>query len=516
MNRRDTCLAATFLAAFAVPLSAATCESLSSLSLPGTTIIMAQKVGAGEFNPPAGRGGGRGPNYKELPAFCRVQASVKPMADSDIRIEVWMPVENWNGRFEGTGNGGWAGSIGLGPLATALERGYAVAATDTGHTGGSAAFAIDHPEQLIDFEWRSIHEMTVKGKAITSAFYGGSSSGGGPDLKYSYFSGCSTGGRQALKEAQRFPADYDGIIVGDPGAYSTVQVIRQVAVWQEAHKTEGSLIPAEKLTVLHRAVLDQCDALDGVKDGVLENPRLCKFDPTIIECKGADAPSCLTAAQVETARAIYTSPKNARTGEEIFFGYEPGSELGWESGEKQPLGFAVDVLRFALFKDPKWDPATANYDTDVATALKVGGELFDARDPDIRTFLARGGKLLMYHGWTDPGIPPSVSLTYYQSVLSKLGNIRNLNDDVRLFMVPGMNHCGGGDGPDEFDMLSAIDEWRGKSKAPVRIVAEHRTNNVVDRSRPLCPYPQAAVYKGTGSTNEAQNFSCASQKNTPK
>lgn len=508
MHRLNPFLAATILSAVAFPLTAATCESLSSLKLPGTTITLAQKVGAGEFTPPAGRGGGgRGPNYKELPAFCRVQASLKPTPDSDIGIEVWLPLENWNGRFEGTGNGGWAGSIGLGPLATSLKRGYAVAATDTGHTGSSAAFTIDHPEKLIDFEWRSIHEMTLKGKAITTAFYNGTG-----DLKYSYFSGCSTGGRQALKEAQRFPTDYDGIIVGDPGAYTTVQVVRQVAVWQAAHKTEGSMIPTEKLAMLHRAVLDQCDTFDGVKDGVLENPRRCKFDPKTIECKGPDAPSCLTTAQVETARAIYASPKNPRTGKDIFFGYEPGSELGWESGMKQPLGFAVDVLRFGIFMDAKWDPATVNYDADVATALKVGGEPLDARDPDVNKFVARGGKLLMYHGWTDPGIPPSVSLTYYQAALGKLDHSRNANDDIRLFMVPGMNHCGGGDGPNEFDTLTAIEQWREKSKAPTQMVAEHRTNGAVDRSRPLCPYPQVAIYKGTGTTDEAQNFSCAVSK----
>jgi feruloyl esterase len=501
-------LVVLFLAVPALPLSAATCESLSSLSLPDTTILLAQKVGAGEFIPPAGGGGGgRETNYKELPAFCRFQATVKPTADSDIRIEVWMPLEKWNGRFEGTGNGAWAGNIGLPALAASLKRGYAVASTDTGHTGGSADFVIGHPEKLIDFEYRSIHEMTVKGKAIVSAFYEGSG-----HLKYSYFSGCSTGGRQALKEAQRFPTDYDGIIVGDPAAYNTVQVVRQVAVWQAAHKTEGSMIPTGKLAMLHKAVLDQCDALDGVKDGVLENPRRCRFDPKVVECKGQDAPSCLTAAQMETARAMYTSPKNPRTGKEIFFGYEPGSELAWPRLMEQPLGYAVDVLRFAIFKDPKWDPATVNYDSDVATALKVGSESFDARDPDIRPFLTRGAKLLMYHGWTDSAIPPAASLTYYQAVIEKLENIKKANDEVRLFMVPGMNHCNGGDGPDEFDALTAIEQWRENGKAPTQIVAEHRTNGAVDRSRPLCPYPQVAIYKGSGSTDEAQNFACAAQK----
>jgi len=508
MNKRNTCLAATILAATALSLSAATCESLSALSLPDTIIKRAQTVGTGAFTPPVGRGGnGRGPNYKELPAFCRVQASLKPTTDSDIRIEVWMPLENWNGRFEGTGNGGWAGNIGLPALAAALKRGYAVAGTDTGHTGGSGSFAVGHPEKLIDFEYRSIHEMTVKGKAITSAFYAGSG-----DLKYSYFSGCSTGGRQALKEAQRFPADYDGIIVGDPAAFNSIQMIREVAVSQAGHKTEGSFIPAEKLAALHKAVLDQCDALDGVKDGLLENPRRCKFDLKSIQCKDQDGPSCLTAAQVETAWAIYTSPKNPRTGKDIFFGYELGSELSWENPQKKPSGFAVDMLHFAILMDPNRDLSTINYDSDVTTALKLAGESLDARNPDIGPFLTRGGKLLMYHGWTDPGVPPSVSLTYYQSVMNKLNNIKNLNDDVRLFMAPGMNHCGGGEGPNEFDTLTALEQWRQDGKAPTQIVAEHRTDGVVDRTRPLCPYPQVAVYQGSGSTNEAQNFTCSARK----
>lgn len=281
--------AAALLAACAgsATASAATCESLSSLALPDTTITSTQTVAAGEFHPPvpAGRAGrGGGPNYKDLPAFCRVLAAVRPSSDSDIKVEVWLPLENWNGKFEGTANGGWAGNIGEAALAGALRRGYASGATDTGHEGGNASFALGHPEKMIDFQYRAIHEMSVKGKAITSAFYGDNS------LKYAYFVGCSTGGKQALKEAQRFPADYDAIVAGDPASYTTHMAIQQVGIALAVHKDDASYIPPQKYPAIHKAALEQCDAFDGVKDGVIENPLKCKFDPKVLECKGEDSP----------------------------------------------------------------------------------------------------------------------------------------------------------------------------------------------------------------------------------
>jgi feruloyl esterase len=487
-----------------VPASAATCESLTSLTLPNTTVTLAELVPAGAFNPPAGRGGRGAQNYKDLPAFCRVLATARPTSDSEIGIEVWMPADNWNGKFEGTANGNWAGAIGEPALAAALRRGYASAATDTGHKGGNGAeFTVGHPEKLIDFQYRAIHEMTTEGKAIVNAFYG-------EGLRYSYFVGCSTGGKQALKEAQRFPADYDAIIAGDPANYTTHMAIQQVGVALAVHKDEASEIPAEKYPLIHKAALDACDALDGVKDGVIENPTRCKFDPKVLECKGEDSSSCLTAPQVEAARKIYAAPKNPRTGKEIFPGLEPGSEMGWAGlAGKDAFGYAMNWLIYGVFKDPKWDYKTLNFDSDVALSEKTGGDAEDANDPNIKPFISRGGKLLMYHGWADPLIAPRNTVNYYQAVLAKLDSVRNLRDDVRLFMVPGMLHCAGGDGPNTFDTLAALEDWRENGKAPEKIIASHMTNGVADRTRPLCPFPQVATYKGSGSTDQAENFVCA-------
>jgi feruloyl esterase len=489
----------------AVPAFAASCESLASLSLPNTTVTLAQLVPAGAFSPPApeGRGGRGGPNYKDLPAFCRVLATARPTGDSEIKIEVWMPAENWNGKFEGTANGNWAGNIGRAALAGALRRGYAAAATDTGHEGGGATFVQGHPEKLIDFQYRGIHEMTTDGKLIVNAFYAN-------PLRYSYFVGCSTGGKQALKEAQRFPADYDGIVSGDPANFTTHMAIQQVGIALAVHKDQASEIPAEKYPLIHKAALDACDALDGVTDGVIENPMRCKFDPKVLECQAADSPSCLTAPQVEAARKIYAPAKNSRTGKEIFPGLEPGSEMGWDGlAGKDAFDYATNWLRYGVFKDPKWDYKTLNFDGDVTLSEKAGGDAEDANDPNIKPFISRGGKLLMYHGWADPLIAPRNTVEYYQAVLAKLDSVKNVRDSVKLFMVPGMLHCGGGDGPNTFDTLTALEQWRENGKGPEKITASHMNGGAVDRTRPLCPFPQVAAYKGSGSTDQAENFVCA-------
>jgi pimeloyl-ACP methyl ester carboxylesterase len=496
----------TVLAFHARPVAAATCESLLSLSLPNTTVTAAQAVAAGAYVPPAGRGGaaagrggpGRGNAFADLPAFCRVAATLKPSSDSDIKMELWMPATGWNGKFVVPGNGGFAGAIAPAGLATNLRNGYAVATTDTGHEGGSGAFMLDHPERLTDFADRAIHETAVKGKAIAAAFYGN-----GPRL--SYFNGCSTGGRQALTAAQRFPDDFDGIVAGAPAIYASHQSAGQIWIWQATHKDEASYLTPAKLAVLHDASVAKCDALDGVKDGVLEDPTRCAFDPKVVQCKDADGPSCLTAPQVEAARRIYAGAKSPH-GEQIFSGLFPGSELGWAaSAGAVPVGYAADVYKYVVFRDGKWDPMTLNYDSDIAKADKVVGQL-TAIDPDLSRLL-RHGKLLMYHGWSDPGIPPGYSPEYYKNVLAKT-KVKNLRDAVRLFMVPGMGHCGGGDGTSTFDMLAALDQWVEKGKAPDQIPASRVKDGVTDRTRPLCPYPQVATYKGSGSIDEAANFVC--------
>jgi len=491
------------------------CENLKGLQLPDTTITSAEVVAAGAFalpEPGTGRGAAdEAAAVKSLPAFCRVAATLKPSTDSDIKIEVWLPTSNWNRKFEAVGNGGWRGSVSYTSLTTgkqaasmvdALKRGYVTASTDTGHAGGSASFAQGHPEKVIDFAYRSEHEMTVKAKAIVNAFYGG-------PAQFSYWNGCSAGGRQALKEAQKYPDDFNGIVAGSPGADWTGRAAAALRVAQALHKDDASDIPPEKYRAVHAAVLAACDALDGAKDGLLENPKRCAFDPKVLQCKDADAASCLTPAQVEAARQIYSSitePKSKRA----IGGLEPGSELGWATwGGPQPLGIALDHFRFLVFNDPNWDYTTFDFNRDLARADEIDRAAINALDPNLKPFFDRGGKLIQFHGWSDPQISPESSVAYYNSVARRMGGTAVLQPSYRLFMAPGMAHCGGGEGPNSFDALSALEEWVERGKAPDQIVASHSTNGAVDRTRPLCPYPQVAHYNGSGSLDDAGSFACA-------
>jgi len=488
--------------------AAAACDTLASLTLPNTTITSAQLVAAGEFRLPANPGGGGPPLARadDLPAFCRVAATLKPSADSDIKIEVWMPAANWNGKFQGVGNGGWSGAISYGPLGAALRRGYAAGSTDTGHAGGSGSFALGHPEKLTDFAYRAVHEMTVKAKAIVAAFYGS-----GP--RSSYWTGCSSGGKQGLKEAQRFPADYDGIVAGAPANFWTHLMASGNWIGHATLKDPASYIPREKYAVVHKAALDACDALDGVKDGLIEDPVRCRFDPKTLLCTGGDDPACLTAPQVEAARKIYTGAINSRTAKEIFPGLEPGSELGWAPMAGGPDAFPItaDHFKYVVFKDPSWDFRTLNFDRDVELADKldnIDGGLLNATDPNMKEFFGRRGKLLLYHGWNDQLIAPRNTINYYKNVVGAAGGPAKAADSVRLFMVPGMTHCAGGEGPSSFDALSAMEQWVETGKAPNEIVASHMTGGVADRTRPLCSYPLVAQYKGTGSVDDAASFVC--------
>lgn len=468
----------------AVPAAAASCESLGALSVPHTTIALAQSVAVGQFTPPGRGGPGGGVVFRTLPAFCRIAATLQPVANSAIQIEVWMPASGWNGKLQSVGNGAWAGSISYPAMATALAAGYATTSTDTGHTGNNATFVVGHPEKLVDFAYRSVHEMTVAAKAIAASFYGN-----GPAR--SYFNGCSTGGRQALTEAQRFPNDYDGIVAGAAANYPTHLQGAQVWTAQVSHQDEAGYIPPDKYPPLHSAALQACDALDGVKDGVLEDPTRCHFEPSV-----------LTPQQAQVARKIYAGPPN-------FPGLEPGSELGWDTlSGPQPLSLANETYQYLVFQDPSWDYRKFDPVRDVAQAEKMIGPIMDAIDPNLRPFFGHGGKLLMYHGWADPGIAPLNSVHYYSSVVDTLGGAAKTKDSVRLFMVPGMGHCRGGDGTDTFDPVAALDQWVTKGQAPDQIVASHSTKGAIDKTRPLCPYPQVATYKGSGDTNTAANFAC--------
>ena len=522
MKLIDVILAGMLLTVLTSPASAAvTCESLSSLSLPETTITMAQMVAAGALTlatplPAAGaRGGLAFVSAKDLPEFCRVAAITKPSKDSEIKFEVWMPASNWNGRFMGLGNGAMAGSISYGSMAAALSRGYAASSTDTGHegTGPDGSFALGHREKVIDYAYRAVHEITVKAKLIVAAYYGRAP-------KFSYWSGCSTGGRQALVEAQRFPADYDGIVAGAPAINLTHMQAASVWKAQAIRKNPGGLVSPSKLLLLHDAVLAACDARDGVKDGLLEDPRLCDFDPKILECKGDDRPDCLTAAQVTVVHAFYGATKNPRTGEQIFPGMVLGSELGWSSDVGRMYADPPDItrtlatayLRYAVFQNPNWDYMTFDFDSMMTLADRIDDGVTKATDPNLRDFFHRGGKLLQYHGWTDPSISPLNSINYYNSVLDFMGGPPNVRDSYRLFMAPGMDHCGGGDGPNTFDSIHAIEEWVEAGKQLDHIVASRIRDGKAERTRPLCPYPQVATYRGTGSTDDAGNFSCSVPK----
>jgi feruloyl esterase len=485
----------------ATPAFSVSCESLATLALENAKITSAELVPAGQFSAPDQRRPAGAPDpYKSLPEFCRVSATLTPSADSDIKVEIWLPTANWNGKFQAVGNGGWAGVISYSAMAAALRDGYATASTDTGHSSQGAAFVLGHPEKLADFSWRSEHDMTVKAKTVIDRFYGS-----GP--KESYWNGCSTGGRQALKEAQKFPNDYNGIIAGDPANRTTLSLWIAFAVL----KDPASYIPPSKYPLIHQAAIAACDELDGLKDGLISEPTKCKFDPSVLLCKDGDAPTCLTAPQVAAAKKFYSPPLNSRTGEALSDPLNPGTELGWGGNAlgPDPNANILDHYRYVVFKDANWDWRTFNFDSDVTRSELPENNTMNATDPNLQPFFAHGGKLLLYQGWSDPRVPALQTIGYYQSVIDAIGGNAKASNSIRLFVAPGMDHCSGGDGPNVFDKIDALNEWVEQGKAPDELIASHLTNGKVDRTRPLCPYPQVAKYKGTGSIDEAANFVCA-------
>ena len=480
---------------------AATCEDLASIALPNTTVTEAQTVASGAFTPP-GRGGRGGAAFASLPSFCRVAITLKPTPQSDIKAEVWLPSAGWNGKLQVVGNGAWAGSISYPAMATAVAAGYVAASTDTGHIGG-AENATRHKEVLTDFAHRAVHETTAAAKKVINSLYGAAP-------KLSYFNGCSTGGRQALTAAQRYPDDFDGIIAGDPAIHGLDLALGQIWYSQAMTKTPESTIPRDKLTLMHKAVLDACDGNDGAKDGVLENPQACRFDPKVLACAAGTSAeagaTCLTPAQVEAAQKVYGGATNSK-GKALFPGLELGSEGGWTP---TPVGYAVDVYKYVIHKDPAWNPNTLDVERHDSLKTQDEVKLLDASNPDLASFFRSNGKLLMYHGWSDPGIPARASVNYYDAARAKAG--RAAAESLRLFMVPGMGHCGGGDGVTSFDFVSELDKWVTTGKAPATMPASRVQAGKVERTRPLCAYPQFAVYKGKGDVNDAASFECRASK----
>jgi feruloyl esterase len=487
--------------------SAASCASLSERSLPATKITVAQAVTAGSFVPP-----GTTNTIPNLPPFCRVAGEIAPTADSRILFEVWMPLENWNGKFAGVGNGGWAGIISFGPLGDQLRRGYATASTNTGHEAApgvnAARFAFEKPEQLIDFAYRSQHETAVRAKTIVQAFYGKAA-------ERSYFIGCSSGGYQGLMEAQRFPGDYDGIVAGAPANNWTRLMAGDLDGVLAVLRDPASNLPPPAMSLLHRGALAACDATDGVVDGVLDDPRRCKFDPAKLTCPANQASaSCLTPAQVEAARRVYGGLRDPNTGAQLYPGLVPGSEPFWPHRDPaNPFAIPVSHYKWLVFADPNWDWKTFDFsDRDDFQAHQKAEAKFapimNATNPDLREFHKRGGKLLQWHGWNDQLIAPQNSIDYYESVRTLFGPGTDVQSFYRLFMAPGMAHCSGGTGPNTFDMQSALEQWVERGVAPDQVIATRALNGIVDRARPLCPYPKVAAYKGSGDTNDAANFSC--------
>ena len=485
------------------------CEDLARAAPPGARITVSEMRTAGAFAIPAG-GGGFGPSSLTLPRFCRVAATLSPTPDSEIRMELWLPAR-WNGKFLMVGNGGWSGSISYSAMGDPLARGYAVASTDTGHEGARGTFAFGHPEKLVDFAWRAVHETTLEGKALTAAYYGT-----GPRL--SYWDGCSSGGRQGLKEVQMFPADYDGVIAGAPANnWNRLQVQSMLASVVNNPKGRAPVLGGAQIGILHKGALDQCDGLDGIVDGEIADPRACRFHPSSLICKPGQATgSCLSVEQAAVADRIYAPVRNPATGELIYPGLAPGSELQWPVVILRPWTIGIDTFGLA-HGDPNWDQYGFDPVRDAALAEQtdIGVE---ATSPDLSAFKAHGGKLIQYHGWADALIAPENSVNYYESVAAQQGGLEPNAAFYRLFLVPGMGHCGGAY---QLDWITALEQWVEGGMAPDQILAKRLPPASFGPpapaaalppadlgARPVCAYPMQAAYRGDGAAGDPASFAC--------
>ena len=518
---RPVLLGLVVIGVSAAESAAATCDSLRAFNIRQGTITSAEVVAAGPFVQAGRAGGARGAEAGRgaaaqaapvaaaraggppaapvmLPEHCRVKMVLKPSSDSNINAELWLPTTAaWNGKFMAVGNGGFGGAIqGYTDMATALARGYATAGNDTGHSatdGPGGVFGLGHPEKIVDFAYRAMHEMTAQSKRVIDELYGR-----GPQL--SYYKGCSTGGRQGVMAAQRYPEDFDGIIAGALANRHIHQHTAGVARNIELSRHPEQAISQTKAQLVTTAMLNACDTL---KEGFVNNPRACSFDFKKLACAaGVDNDGCLTAPQLKTVEAHYGGLKNSK-GELIFSGQALGNAMPMLRSTNSTPGGGFDTVRIWGFQNADYDWRTFNLDRDMATIDKKVG-FVDAVDPDLRDFKNRGGKLLLYAGWGDTTITPENTVLYYESVLKEMG--ASQAEWMRLFMVPGMGHCGGGPGPNTFDSIAALEQWREKSTAPAQIMG---TNRQAGLSRPICAYPQSAKYKGTGDLKDAANWACA-------
>jgi feruloyl esterase len=430
-----------------------------------------------------------------------------------------MPEKGWNGKLLGTGNGGFAGSIYYEQMGGYLARGYATAGTDTGHQAEAedASWAYHHPEKITDFGYRGLHLTTLRAKSLLQDFYGNAP-------RKSYFDSCSDGGREALMEAQRFPDDYDGILAGAPANDWTHLVSAGLDVGKTLDGNPAAYISSMKLPAITRAVLAACDAEDGLKDGILNDPRQCHFNPETLLCKGADAIDCLTAPQITALKKLYSGGQTS-DGKTISPGLMPGDESAWKAwaiGSAPGMSnYTQNYFRYMILDDPQWNGFTADVDASLKEADEKTARILNATDPDLSRFAAHGGKLILYHGWNDPAISPLNTISYYGSVGAKLGEQKEASF-VRLYMAPGMEHCAGGPGPSAFGQLgipsakgekygafTALEDWVEAGKVPGEIIAtRYSAPGKVQMTRPLCPYPQVAKYNGTGDADDAASFAC--------
>jgi len=518
MIGRRTCAAAIALGAavaLASPALAADCGAMASLPVDKGRVTAATLVAPGAFQPPPGFGpppGIANGGFQNLPAFCRVQATLTPTSDSAIKVEMWLPAAGWNGKLVGIGNGVWAGSISYSEMGPTLAQGYAVVATDTGHSGSglTAEWAVGHPEKLVDFGSRAVHLMTVTAKAAIKRFYGQAAT-------TSLWNSCSTGGRQGLMAAARYPDDFDAISAKAPANPMTDLMTQSMWAGYQAKRTPAAAMSPALLGLVHKAAVAQCDPLDGLADGLIARPTACRFEPATLACPPGQTSACLDPDQVATMKAIYAGVTDQQTGRQILPGWPVGSEmqLAVLMMGKEPFPVATDYFRLLVHGDtPGWDWRSMDYAKETQAARAYGAKLLNVAPDDLKPFFARGGKLLLSHGWTDGLIPATNSIAFYEALLK--ATPRNVAaTQLRLFMVPGMDHCGGGEGASNYDTLGTIDAWAAGGPAPERIVATRGGPAMPGApvlpplSRPLCPFPQIATYKGVGSKDDAASFSCA-------
>lgn len=489
------------------------CAALLNAGVGGGVIDGAQHIAQGAAY---GEGAAAALHLQAPAGFCRVTATLRPVPNSEIHVEVWLP-DAWNSKFLAVGGGGFSG--GLAGAATslrpALGHGYAAAATDVGHPEApNALWALNQPERIIDWGNRGNHLTAVFARALIASYYG-------QPLRRAYFQGCSNGGRDALMEARRYPDDYDGIIAGAPAANWTAMASSFIVNFRTLYQTPGAGNLASKAGLIANAVRAQCDAQDGVSDGIISNPRACAFDPARLQCSAGDAPTCLTAGEVAGLRTVYGG-SHLRNGVSLYPGFSVGGEdipensWGWRNSGNDGAGaLGQEFYRNMVYSDPQWTMAQFDLDRDYAAAVQRMGPIVDSNDPDLSAFVRRGGKLILFHGWADGLIPAEATLRYYDSLQHRLGGA--VQTHVRLFMAPGMGHCFSGPGPNNFDMLSEIDRWSETGVAPERVIATKYDNDLMAmlgapahalRTRPLCAWPKRAQYNGSGSTDDAANFTC--------